>query len=223
LCTQYSVAYPTLALPTPLSASAQLSPLFQPLFPSMCTASLHASHPLPFSCLHFRHGNGTWNMELGREQLKRFCQSGVVSRSSPMRSAQLTGRSGRGDREPTRNWASSFVRPLSSRAVDRSAIPPRPYSAFVCPALSSAALGLRRQAGWLRLATGSTPTSLFLRSGLYRDGPRNELVSRVTSRWRASAHPARWDSGWQRPGSFPSVTGTTRSNATAGRLARYGL
>ena len=48
------------------------------LFPSMCTksASLHASHPLPFSCLHFRHGNGTWNMELGLERPKHFCQSG---------------------------------------------------------------------------------------------------------------------------------------------------
>lgn len=44
-CAQYSVTCPTLALPTPLSASAQPSlSLFQPL-PSMCAhASLHASH-----------------------------------------------------------------------------------------------------------------------------------------------------------------------------------
>jgi hypothetical protein len=190
----------TLSLPHPGFANPAfcLSPtlsLFQPLSFHVHAPLHHGCkppHSLPFSCLHFRHGNGTWNMELGLGQSgDAFCAT---------------------DRKESENQPTAGRLSLSGSSAAGRMIgqPSRPYPAFVC--LFGALFSRSRAeepAGWLRLATGSIPTSLFRRSGLYRDGPRNELVCRVTSRWRASAHPARWDSGWQRPGSFPSVTGTT--------------
>jgi hypothetical protein len=133
----------TLSLPHPGFANPAfcLSPtlsLFQPLSFHVHAPLHHGCkppHSLPFSCLHFRHGNGTWNMELGLGQSgDAFCAT---------------------DRKESENQPTAGRLSLSGSSAAGRMIgqPSRPYPAFVCSAPSSAALGLRSQRagfGWPR-------------------------------------------------------------------------